>query len=59
MKQKFVPYEKMSKKARREFDKQKRIMWEVPPMTRSFLTSIRKEETNKDLTFLKKYDIIL
>lgn len=35
MKQKFVPYEKMSKKAKRELDKQKRIMWDVSPVTKT------------------------
>ena len=34
MKEKFVPYDKLSKKARRELDKQKRKMWDVSPVTK-------------------------
>lgn len=31
---KFVSREKMSKKARKELDKQKRVMWEHSPVTK-------------------------
>ncbi len=31
---KFVPYEKMSKKQRREADRQRRGVWEISPVTR-------------------------
>lgn len=34
MKEKFVPYDKLSKKARRELDKQKRKMWDVSSVTK-------------------------
>lgn len=34
MKEKFVPYEKMSKKAKKEFNKRKRVMWMMNPVTR-------------------------
>lgn len=31
---KFVPYEKMSKKQKREINKEKRNLWEINPVTR-------------------------
>lgn len=34
MKEKFVPYEKMSKKAKKEFNKKKRVVWGMSPVTR-------------------------
>ena len=51
MKQKFVPYEKMSKKARREFNKQKRIMWEVPPMTKIVPDKHKEKRDNQRFDF--------
>lgn len=47
MKQKFVPYDKMSKKARREADKAKRKTWDVNPVTKA-IPDKHKEKRNKE-----------
>lgn len=44
---KFVPYEKMSKKQRREIDKAKRSMWDINPVTRK--TENKKAYNRKKL----------
>ena len=31
----FIPREKMSRKARKELDAQRRVLWSVPPVTRT------------------------
>lgn len=42
MKQKFVPYDKLSKKAKRAIDKQKRSVWDISPVTRTIPDKRRK-----------------
>ena len=47
MAQKFVPYDKMSKKKRREIDKQKRNNWDVNPVTK-MIPDRHKEKRDKE-----------
>ena len=51
MKQKFVPYEKLSKKARRELDKQKRKMWDVSPVTKVVPDKHKKKRDRQRFDF--------
>ena len=41
---KFIPREKLSKKARRELDKQSRVMWEHSPVTKVVESKKHKKE---------------
>lgn len=51
MKEKFVPYDKLSKKARRELDKQKRKMWDVSPVTKVVPDKHRKCKDSERFDF--------
>lgn len=41
---KFIPREKMSKKARRELDLEQRRVWTVPPVTRKIENKKRNQK---------------
>lgn len=51
MKQKFVPYDKLSKKAKRAIDKQKRSVWDISPVTRTVPDKRRKQKDNEKFDF--------
>ena len=51
MKQKFVPYDKLSKKAKRAIDKQKRSVWDISPVTRTIPDKRRKQKDNEKFDF--------
>lgn len=48
---KFIPREKLSKKARRELDKQSRVLWENSPVTRVVESKKHKKERNSKIIF--------
>lgn len=50
---KFIAKEKLSKKARKELDNQRRVLWEVPPTTKvieskKLYNRKRKQHLNQD-----------
>lgn len=50
---KFIANEKLSKKARKELDSQRRVLWEVPPTTKvieskKLYNRKRKQHLNRD-----------
>lgn len=50
---KFVAREKLGKKARRELDSQRRVLWEVPPVTKvveskKLYNRKKKQHLNRD-----------
>ena len=53
--EKFVPYEKMSKKQKREIDRAKRNTWDINPVTRK--TENKKAYNRKKLH--KDYDSLV
>lgn len=51
MKQKFVPYDKLSKRARREVDKKRRNVWDVSPATRIVPDKHKEKRDNQRFDF--------
>lgn len=51
MKQKFVPYDKLSKRARREVDKKRRKVWDVPPVTKIIPDKHKEKRDNQRFDF--------
>ena len=57
MAKQFVPYEKMSKRQRKEIDRLRR--GEIIPAPRIIPDRHKEKETKKNLTFYKNYAIII
>lgn len=51
MKQKFVPYDKLSKRARREVDKKRRNVWDISPATRIVPDKHKEKRDNQRFDF--------
>ena len=52
---KFVPKEKMSKKARKELERQRRVMWNVSPVTKK--VESKKRYSRKRAAQIRENDL--
>ena len=53
--EKFIPYEKLSKRKQREYDKQQRTTWDINPVTRK---PQNPKAYKRDKTPIRDYDCI-